>query len=63
MVHHIRHAFIDNLNNVTWMDAKTKQAAKEKVARMREALSALQSTTGIFGRVFLGVVFPFQCQF
>ena len=35
MVQNIREAFIENLENVTWMDTKTKQAAKEKVRRMR----------------------------
>lgn len=35
MVQNIREAFIENLENVTWMDSQTKQAAKEKVRRMR----------------------------
>lgn len=35
MVQNIREAFIENLKDVTWMDTDTKQAAKEKVKRMR----------------------------
>ena len=31
MVDNIREAFIDNLENVKWMDKQTNQAAKEKV--------------------------------
>ena len=31
MVQHIRSAFIDNLQDVKWMDSKTKRAAVEKV--------------------------------
>lgn len=35
MVQNIREAFIENLETVTWMDSITKQAAREKVRRMR----------------------------
>ena len=31
MVQHIRSAFMDNLQDVKWMDSKTKRAAVEKV--------------------------------
>lgn len=34
MVQHIRNAFMDNLQDVKWMDSKTKQAAMEKVTGM-----------------------------
>ena len=34
MVQHIRSAFIDNLQDVKWMDSKTKRAAVEKVTGM-----------------------------
>jgi len=34
MVQHIRNAFIDNLNDVAWMDSETKEAAKEKAEAM-----------------------------
>lgn len=34
MVQNIRSAFMDNLQDVKWMDRKTKQAAMEKVTGM-----------------------------
>ena len=34
MVQHIRSAFMDNLQDVKWMDSKTKRAAVEKVTGM-----------------------------
>eukprot|EP00794_Sanderia_malayensis_P015453 gene15453-17037_t len=34
MIHEIRHAFINNLKNVDWMNEKTKQRAKEKALAM-----------------------------
>lgn len=35
MVQNIREAFIENLETVNWMDSQTKQAAREKVRRLR----------------------------
>lgn len=51
MVQHIRNAFIDNLNDVAWMDSETKEAAKEKVTmvtRMKTRLSVKYCASSFF---------------
>lgn len=51
MVQHVRNAFIDNLNDVAWMDSETKEAAKEKVTmvtRMKTRLSVKYCASSFF---------------
>ena len=55
MVQHIRSAFMDNLQDVKWMDSKTKRAAVEKVTGMISnnfnVSASLRALSMPFGRV------------